>query len=175
MKIATLNRMGGLRTLPLFDPATQPSSWNERMSAGEYAVHYSSFANPAIAPFCSVFSSLPEAESYAKEQIALHPDLRCRIYDHHGFVGEPLREFRGATYKGDSDLSPRFRRWAGSILFFGGLILTLIDWRANFRFVWPAMIGTRMILPGLLLLLTEAIIVFYAKRRTPHTAEKRSG
>ena len=59
------------------------------------------------------------------------------------------------SYKGESDLSPRFRRWVGSILFFGGLILTVIDWRADFRFVWPAMLGTRMLIPGFLLLITE--------------------
>jgi hypothetical protein len=35
--------MNLLLTLPLFDPGAQPASWNERMSVGEYGVHYSSF------------------------------------------------------------------------------------------------------------------------------------
>jgi hypothetical protein len=34
--------MNSPRTLPLFDSGAQPASWNERMSPGEYAVHYSS-------------------------------------------------------------------------------------------------------------------------------------
>jgi hypothetical protein len=165
--------MGGSRTLPLFDERASPSSWNERMMAGEYAVHYSNFEScPEPSPCCTIFDSLPEAETYAKEQVTKRPDLRCRIYDHQGFVGKPIREFKGRSYKGDSDLSPRFRRWVGSTLFFGGLILTIVDWQADFRFVWPAMIGTRMLIPGLLLLITEAVIVFYAKRNMPRDGEK---
>jgi len=143
------------------------------MAENEYAVHYSNFGDsPNASPFCTIFSNLAEAETYAKEQIAKRPDLRCRIYDHRGLVGKPIREFKGSSYKGDSDLSPRFRRWVGSVLFFGGLILTIVDWRVDFRFLWPSMLGTRMILPGLLLLLTEAIIVFYARYKKEHTGEK---
>jgi hypothetical protein len=173
MRRDTLIFMSGSRTLPLFDESTQPSSWNERMAPEEYAVHYSnfgSFSNPT--PFCTVFSSLAEAEAYAKDQIAQRPDLRCRIYDHRGLIGKPVREFKGNGYKGDSDLSPRFRRWLGTVLFFGGLILTIVDWQADFRFIWPAMIGTRMLIPGLLLLLTEAILLFYARYRRTHAGDK---
>lgn len=162
--------MGGPRTLPLFDPSAQPSSWNERMLPGEYAVHDSQFE---AAPFCAVLSSLPEAEAYARDRVLQHPELRCRIYDHQGFIGKPLSEFKGARYKGESELSPRFRRWFGSILFFGGAILTIIDWRADFRFVWPALVGTRLLIPGALLLITELIIVFYARRSRAHSQETK--
>jgi hypothetical protein len=142
------------------------------MAPGEYAVHYSSFAPDSI-PSCAVFSNLSDAEIYAQQQIQLQPDLRCRIYDHHGFIGKPIREFKGSQYKGDRDLSPRFRRWLGSLLFFGGIVLTLIDWHAGFRLLWPAMLGTRMLIPGLLLLMTELIIAIYAWQKRSHIAATR--
>src|SRR5215831_8885830 len=101
--------MGPPRTLPLFDEEAQPSSWNERMTTGEYAVHYSNFDDsPGRAPFCTVFASLEEAECYAREQVAARPELRCRIYDHEGFVGAPTREFTGAGYRGEGGISARF-------------------------------------------------------------------
>ena len=165
--------MAAPRTLPLFDEKAQPSSWNERMTPGEYAVHYSNFAGSSTVPTCTIFSSLPEAEAYARQQIAQRPDLRCRIYDHHGFIGQPIREFTGTSYKGDSDISPRFRRWTGSILFFGGLILIIVDWIHDFSLSWPAMIGIRMFFPGLILLITEAVIVIYARRKAGHANEHR--
>jgi hypothetical protein len=165
--------MGSPRTLPLFEERAQPQSWNERMAVGEYAVHYSSFdSDPGIPPSCTVFSTLAEAEAYATEQIAQRPTLRCRIYDHQGFVGQPIREFRGSGYKDKNDISPRFRRWAGSGLFFGGLILTLVDWAHDFSLSWPAMIGTRMLVPGLILLMTEAVILL-AKRKSDHDNKRR--
>ncbi|HEY0163027.1 MAG TPA: hypothetical protein VGB69_10140 [Edaphobacter sp.] len=149
------------RTLPLFDPEAELSSWNERMVPGEYAVHYSSFA-PGETPFCTVFDNLPEAEAYAKQQVAEHPELLCNIYDHNGRVGKPVREIRGSRFK-DTEITPRFRRWVGSILFFGGLILTAVDWSVDFRYLWPSMLGTRMMMPGLALLVMEVIIVLYAR------------
>ena len=162
------------RTLPLFDPAIQPGSWNERMSSGEYAVHYSSFesSTPGSGPTCTVFGSLAEAEQYAAKQVTLRPGLRCRIYDHHGFVGSPIREMKGREYKDESDISPRFRRWVGSVLFFGGLVLTFVDWSTDFRLSWPAMLGTRMLIPGLVLLVIEAVIII-SKRRFPHGQVKK--
>ncbi len=153
------------RTLLLFDPGAEPASWNERMAPGEYAIHYSHSKDAA--PSCTVVASLAEAEQYAAEQIALDPTLRCRIYDHRGFIGAPIRELRGKQYVAPSDITPRFRRWAGSILFFGGLLLTIIDWTTAFRLGWPAMIGTRMMVPGFVLLFIEAMIVLQAKRH-PH-------
>ena len=152
------------RTLLLFDPRAEPASWNERMSPGEYAIHYSHSANAA--PFCAIVASLADAERYAAEQIALDPTLGCRIYDHRGFVGAPIRELRGKQYVAESDITPRFRRWAGSILFFGGIILTIIDWADDFKLGWPAMIGTRMMVPGFVLLFIEAMIVLQAKHKT---------
>ncbi len=134
------------------------------MVPGEYAVHYSSFDKSLqSSPSCTVFASLADAEQFAKEQTTLDPTLRCRIYDHQGLVGAPVSEIKGAKYVGDSDLSPRFRRWGGSFLFFGGVILTLIDWAVDFRFGWPAMVGTRMMIPGLVLLFIEAIIILHTK------------
>src|ERR1700761_3176985 len=140
------------RTLPLYDERAHPPSWNERMAPGEFAVHYSSFASPAPSPFCTIFDSLEEAKAFAAEQVAKRPDLRCRIYDHQGFIGAPISEFTGRNYKGEGDISSRFRRWVGSLLFFPGVILTGIDWYYDFSLNWPAMIGTRMIFPGLILL-----------------------
>jgi hypothetical protein len=132
------------------------------MAAGEFAIHYSHSANAA--PTCTIVGSLADAEQYAAEQIALDPTLRCRIYDHRGFIGAPVREVRGKRYVAPSDITPRFRRWAGSILFFGGIILTIIDWGDDFKLGWPAMIGTRMMVPGFVLLFIEAMVLLQAKR-----------
>ena len=151
-------------TLPLYDEHAHPPSWNERMTVGEYAVHYSSFDSPTASPYCTVFGSLTEAKTHAAEQVAQTPNLRCRIYDHQGFIGAPIVEFRGRSYRGDGDISSRFRRWVGSLLFFPGLVLTAVDWHYDFSLNWPAMIGTHMLFPGLVLLVTEAVIVWNARR-----------
>jgi hypothetical protein len=137
------------------------------MAPGEYAILYSSFKGdgPSAGPICSVFSSLADAKKYAAEQVALDPTLRCRIYDHEGLAKAPIHEIRGSEYKGESEMSARFRRWAGSGLFFGGLILTIVDWSTGFSLSWPAMIGTRMLPVGLFLLFTELMIVLEAKRK----------
>jgi hypothetical protein len=93
------------RTVPLFDPGAQPASWNERMSPGEYAVHYSSFDKVAqeTGPSCTILGSLKGAEEYAKTQVILNPELRCRIYDDRGFVGSPILEVCGKQYEGESE------------------------------------------------------------------------
>ena len=164
------------RTVPLFDPGAQPASWNERMSPGEYAVHYSSFDKVArgIGPSCTILGSLEEAEEYAKAQVMLNPELRCRIYDDRGFVGPPILEVCGQRYKGESEISPRFRRWFGSLLFFGGLALVIVDWSSDFKLTWPATIGARMLIPGLILLVTELALMLHAKRKHIHDEVRKS-
>jgi hypothetical protein len=168
--------MNPLRTLPLFDSGAQPASWNERMSPGEYAVHYSSFdsSTPGTGPSCTILGSLADAKEYAKAQVALKPGLRCRIYDHRGLVGPPILEVRGQQYVGEREISPRFRRWFGSVLFFGGLALIIVDWSVDFRLTWPATIGVRMLIPGLILLVTEVILVLHAKRKRIHDEVQKS-
>jgi hypothetical protein len=154
----------GSRQLLLFDGGSSQASWNERMTPGEYAVHYSSFEGPSnVTPYCTVFDDLKEAEEYAREQVARRPDLRCTIYDHQGLVGAPLRDIRGSDFKGDSDISPRLRRWGGLILFFGGLVLVVIDWSVDFRLTWPGTVGSRMLISGLILLLTDVVFVVNAR------------
>ncbi|WP_255462383.1 hypothetical protein [Granulicella sp. WH15] len=161
------------RTLLLFDPKAQPPSWNERLIPGEFAVLYSSEpARPVSSagtrpagPTCTVFGSLSEAEAYASEQVAASPWLRCRIYDHHGLGGRPVREVRGTDFKGDSELSARFRRWAGGLLFFGGAALMGLDWSTGFTYNWPAALGARMLPVGLVLLLTELVIIITERRK----------
>lgn len=142
------------------------------MTSAEYAVLYSGQpipshhpgGTPATAPTCTVFSSLAEAEEHAVQQVALIPTLRCRIYDHQGLAVQPIREIRGSQYKGESEISARFRRWAGSILLFGGLALVVFDWSTDFNLSWPATIGVRMFPVGLVLLVTELVIVITARR-----------
>ena len=146
------------------------------MSPGEYAVHYSSFdgSAPGTGPSCTILGSLADAEEYAKAQVALKPGLRCRIYDHRGFVGPPILEVRGQRYVGEREISPRFRRWFGSVLFFGGLALIIVDWSVDFRLTWPATIGVRMLIPGLILLVTEVALVLHAKRKRIHDEVQKS-
>lgn len=166
-ELIKLNLMASSRTLPLYDPNTQPSSWNERMVPGEYAVHYSSSDADGPGPVCTVFSRLSEAKDFAASHIRLRPNQRCRIYDHTGFIGAPILELCGAQFRGETDLSPRFRRYAGSFLFFAGFVLTLIDWTHGFRFYWPAIIGMPMLLPGVILLVIEfASMLNQSRRRT---------
>lgn len=152
------------RQIPLYDPTLEQGSWNERMAPGEIAVHFSSHAEKSgTPPFCTIFPSLQEAESYAHAFVKQHPTVRTTLYSHEGRVGAPLRDIRGADYK-DTEITARFRRWVGSILFFGGGALTLLDWVNDFSLSWPAMVGTRMILPGLTLLFTEAMIMLHDRK-----------
>lgn len=163
------------RTLPLFDPDSHPQSWNERMVDGEFAVLYtgnpippppSPNDTPPGVPYCVVFSNRHDAENFTAQQVALYPRLRCRIYDHHGLANSPLREFTGANFKHESDLSPRLRRWIGSILLFGGVLLFAVDWIADFRFGWPSMVGSRVAPTGLVLLFIDVgILLNRAQRR----------
>jgi hypothetical protein len=148
-------------------------SGNERMKPGEYAILYSSLrlgsdVENSVAmrePFCTVFSTLTDAEEYAAQQVALLPTLGCRIYDHHGLGRQPIREIRGGGYKGEEEMSPRFRRWWGYGLFLSGMLLLVVDWRADFGLLWPAMFATRMMPIGLLLLVTELVIFIEARRK----------
>lgn len=147
------------------------------MASGEYAVLFAGLgptppADQSVAPgtpFCVVFSSLPGARAFASQQVAIHPTLRCRIYDHHGLSNEPVEEIHGAAYVSERDISPNFRRWAGSILFVGGLALTLLDWYTGFDLTWGATVGTRLFPIGAVLLLTELVLVFEAKRKRRST------
>ena len=101
------------------------------MLPGEYAVHFSQQQGPT--PTCVVCGSLPEAEAYAREQVKGREALRCRVYDHQGFVGAPILEITGTGFKGESDLSPRIRRWTGALLLALGLGLCALDWSTGFR------------------------------------------
>jgi hypothetical protein len=138
------------------------------MAPGEYAVHPSTYKDPSAAPYCYVFPTLSDAEAFARQQAALQPEVRFRIYDHNGFIGAPVSEIRGTSYRDRNEITARFRRWVGSILFFGGLILTLADWSVDFRFLWPSMLGTRMLMPGAMLLFIEAMILLHARRARSH-------
>jgi hypothetical protein len=161
------------RTLLLFDPGARPQGWNECMKPGEYAILYSSLrlgSDPVHSaamrePICSVFTTLAEAEEYAAQQVALMPTLGCRIFDHDGLGRQPIREIRGSRYKGEDEMSPRFRRWWGYGLFLGGMVLLVVDWRADFGLLWPAMFAMRMMPVGLLLLVTELVIFIEARRK----------
>lgn len=140
------------------------------MREGEYAVHFSGFESSpeGTAPFCLVFASLKEAEAYATDEVARRPGLRCRIYDSHGLAGAPIREFRGKDFRDRNDISPLFRRWGGGVLFFGGLLLFCADWAVDFRWLWPSAVGSRMILPGAVLVVTEVFIQLYEHHRRKH-------
>ncbi len=147
------------RTLPLYDPSSVPASWSERMAPDEYAVLYSS------QNLCTIVDSLAEAEQYAADYVAHSPEVRCRIYDHHGLGKPPLREIAGSAYKAPSDIGPGFRRWLGSSLFLGGLILIVIDAVAGFSLIWPATIGVRLLPVGVVLLITELVLVLGARQK----------
>jgi hypothetical protein len=52
-----------------------------------------------------------------------------------------------------------------TVLFLGGMVLFTVDWRADFGLLWPAMVATRMVPIGLLLLVTELVIFIEARRK----------
>ena len=133
-----------LRTLPLYDPTSTPSTWCERMSPGEFAVHTTDSSS------CTIFPSLPEAETFAAAHTASTPTIRCRIYDHQGFIGEPLSEFSGSDFRSNTGLSPRYLRILGVMLLVVGVTLFSIDWLNGFRFGWPGFLGARLLVFGLL-------------------------
>jgi hypothetical protein len=174
-----LGRMGVPRVMLLFDPEAHPQCWNERMVPGEFAVLYTgsqprvledgSLAWDGTVPTCTVFSSLSEAEAYAARQVVEVPTLRCRIYDDKGLAGQPVRQISGTQHKGESEISSRFRRWCGSILLLGGIALGVVDWQSDFTRLWPGTLGVRMIPVGLILLVTELVIVIEAKRKKRRT------
>ncbi|HMG02319.1 MAG TPA: hypothetical protein VK596_04250 [Edaphobacter sp.] len=160
------------RQLPLYDAGHKPETWNERMVPGEYAVHYAKFElDTPDAPYCTVFGSLQDAVTYAQEQVTKRTDLRCALYDHHGLIGPPVRDIRGRDFK-ENEISARFRRWVGSILFFGGSILTIVDWAKDFRFLWPSALGTRMLMPGFALLFMEAMVLLHKRLSRRRSGEK---
>lgn len=147
------------RTLPLFDPKAHPPTWNERMVPGEFAVHASNRAS------CVVFPSFAEAEDYVHDRLRLNPTLRLRVFTHAGFIGEPMLDLRGSQFKGERDLSPRLRRWIGGALLITGSALFAFDWLNNFRFDWPSLVGSRLLIPGVILVFTEWMIVLTQRQK----------
>jgi hypothetical protein len=161
------------RVLLLFDPEARPQNWNERMAEGEYAVLYSG-GQPRVAgqgedggekSACTVFESLAEAEAHAAAKVAEDPTLRCRIYDQRGLAEQPVREIRGALHKGESEVSARFRRWGGTILLAGGIVLWVVDANSDMKMGWPSAVAARIALLGVILLATELAIVIEARRK----------
>lgn len=153
------------RRVPLFDPAARPSTWAERMAADEYAVHFTEFESPEerAQPYCVVFGSLAEATAFAQAEVARRPRLRCRLYDHQGFIGAPAAEIRGADYKDKVDISPTFRRWGGLGMLVGGGLLYAIDAAGGYRWLWPSMLGSRLAMPGAILVVMEAFILLHRR------------
>jgi hypothetical protein len=94
------------------------------------------------------------------------------VYDAHGIVGAPLFEVAGKDYKGESNLST-FRRWVGGVLFVVGSILFSIDVVQDYRLLWPSTIGSRMALPGAVLLLTEGLVMLTARHNAKLKAAAR--
>jgi hypothetical protein len=139
------------------------------MAQGDYAVHFSEFETPeaSAAPYCLVFDSLNDAEQYSINEVAHRPKLRCRIYDDHGLGKPPVRDIRGSEFHDKADISPVFRRWGGGALLFGGLLLFCTDWVFGFRWLWPSMLGSRIMLPGAVLVITEVFVQLHerSKRR----------
>jgi hypothetical protein len=54
------------------------------------------------------------------------------------------------------------------VLLFGGAALLAVDWMQDFRLNWPSLIGARMLLPGLVLVVTEIVIVLNARNKSRH-------
>lgn len=129
------------------------------MSVGEFAVHFSYRTTESSTPTCTIFSSLAEAEHFSAEEISRHPDLRCRIYDHQGFVGAPIREISGPKFKSNLGLSHRYLWSLGGTSLALGIVLFLVDWTNGFRYGWPGFIGARLLIFGTLLVVIELLLL----------------
>ena len=145
------------------------------MTPDEYAVHYSSFRDKSRAGYCTILNGLAEAEAYAEKAVRDDPTLRCRIYGAEGFVGAPVREKRGTLYKGEGEITAKFRRWCGGGLLGGGLLLIAVDWGSGFTLSWPALLGSRLVIPGVVLLATEALVLLHAKQKVTQAASGQAG
>jgi hypothetical protein len=165
--------MASPRTVALYDPASGVS-WNENMSPGDFAIHYSSFLGGISAGQCTIVCGLREAEGFADDAVKQDPKLRCRIYGAEGFVGAPVREIRGAEYKGEGEISAKMRRWGGGGLLGVGLVLMAVDWASGFRLSWPALVGSRFLIPGAVLLITEALVMLNAKQKARQVRDQRA-
>jgi hypothetical protein len=153
------------RDLPLYEEGPRPGTWNERMSPGEHAVHYSSFASDDQAPYCTVFENLDAAFAYAQHEVQAQPELSCKIYDNRGFGFLPTCEVHGSKYIDKNAITPGFRRWAGSILFFGGLALLVVEFCSGFSLLWPGVFGGHMIFPGVMFLGTEFYLLMTKSKK----------
>jgi hypothetical protein len=47
----------------------------------------------------------------------------------------------------------------------GGVGLTILDWSTDFRLSWAAMVGIRLLIPGVLLVVTEAVMMLHGRQR----------
>jgi hypothetical protein len=104
-------------------------------------------------------------KSTPRSKLRFCPPLAAASMTIMGWVASPSGKSAGSNYKGEEEISPRFRRWWGYGLFFGGMVLLVVDWRADFGLLWPAMFATRMMPIGLLLLVTELVICIEARRK----------
>ena len=140
------------------------------MAEGEFAVLFSGDRPGTVegeptpeVPFCVVAADMVNAERYANEAVVQHPEMIARVYDRRGMVGAPLFEAHGAKAN-RSEISARFRRWAGGGLFGVGAALGLAEIISGFTINWAGMLAARLLPVGVVLLLTEAAIVVSARR-----------
>ncbi|WP_263417496.1 hypothetical protein [Terriglobus albidus] len=140
------------------------------MAEGEFAVLFSGDRPETVegeatpeGPFCVVAADMADAERYAREVVVLYPTMITRVYDRRGMVGAPLFEAHGAKAN-HSEISARFRRWAGGSLFGVGAALGLAEIISGFTINWAGMLAARLLPVGVVLLLTEAAIVVGARR-----------
>ena len=51
--------------------------------------------------------------------------------------------------------------------------MIIVDWSVDFRLDWPSIIGNRILIVGLILLFTEAMLALHAKQERSLIADKR--
>ena len=158
------------RQVPVFDARSTPQSWSERMQPGEFAVQLSHARSGSpldaegipvrdvnAAP-CLIFSNLHDAEAWSRARVQANPELRCRVYDHHGMGGPPPRLFADERYVKHDGFSRSTSLRIGFALVGTGAALCTAEWISDFHLSWAAMVGTRLLPIGLLLLVTEGAL-----------------
>lgn len=175
--------MEPLRTVPLFDLHAQPQSWADRIQPGEYAVMLADVrtGSPCLQDGLQVmdvnaapvylFGDFASAEAWSKAKVSSLPELRCRIYDSHGMASQPV-EIRDPRYARTDGFSRKTSTRIGVGLLAVGTALCVAEWVSDFHLSWAAMVGTRLLPAGLLLLVTEAGLRLndWDKRRREHAS-----
>ena len=154
----------------LYDPCRTPSHWTEIVRQELFVVFICDAGSQAPRdadgrPFCAADGSetghcaalcedVAEARNFARQVVARHPELCCRIYDYQGKAGPPLEVVYGPDVRHRYTGLAHARRQAlcGAALACAGITLVAIDVSHDLLWIWGYVFGLKcLILAGIFL------------------------